>query len=445
MRQSSTDSDNTPDPSLNETALESKRVKCYGSEHSSSNHWVLQDVTGNNIPTIEDLHQVIDASNGMMYMYKPAETTKKGCSLFVFNPLTMKVDDLSNRLQYRKRRSSIVTDTVDSHEKKKFPMIDFPSLAIIQSGTSKFLAVIGGYIYTDEIPDGEPNNKLFLIDVTDQARPHWWCQKVEGRAQPRLDATAIVVDNRVYLFGGVDRPNGPTEEPGVHLRSYSILEHDWDIHRWKWIVSDVPYPPQDVPEEINFGHGVPVFFGGRLLLFPSRKMPSFEATFTKKNIFYFDTKYHTFELARIMTEDINLPCSLSFFSACSYIPPPNNYPPGSTTQYLNFSPQKRRLLYTPITSAESVIICGWQTTGIDHDHLVPEMWRFFLFPCNRIVCLSIEAANDLIQQPAQFYYFALIGSSIYFLGSADDEDQLDRIDSSDKLLDVCLELTIHPD
>lgn len=154
-------------------------------------------------------------------------------------------------------------------------MIDFPSLAIMKSGSSNFLAVIGGYIYSDDDSDGKPNSKLFLVNVTDHAQPQWWCQKVEGTAQPRLDATVIVVDNKIYFFGGVDRPHGPTEEPGVQLRSYSILEHDWESHRWKWAASDVPYPIKDVPEEINFGLGVPVCGGSRVLLFPSRQAPSF--------------------------------------------------------------------------------------------------------------------------------------------------------------------------
>lgn len=149
----------------------------------------------------------------------------------------------------------------------------------MNSGSSKFLAVIGGYIYSDEDSEGEANSKLFLVDVSDHAQPQWWCQKVEGTAQPRLDATVIVINNKIYLFGGVDKAHGPTESPGVQLRSYSILEHDWVGHYWKWEACDVPYPTKDVAEEINFGYAVPVSRDNRILLFPSRQAPSFVGIF----------------------------------------------------------------------------------------------------------------------------------------------------------------------
>lgn len=145
-----------------------------------------------------------------------------------------------------------------------------------------------------------------------------------------------------------------------------------------------------------------------------------------------------------MTEDTNLPRNLACYCASPYIPPPNDYPPGSTTEYLNFSPQKRRLLFTPVSSPESVLVCGWRAPENDHDRSVPEIWRFFLFPYDRIVCLNIEATDDFRRQRAHFHYFAAIGRSIYLLGSEDEEDQTDMIHDGDKLLDVCLELTIQP-
>lgn len=95
MPRSSTDSDTLFDQSLDEMTTKTKsKAKRYKST-AYSNQWVLQDVTGSNIPKIGDLREAMDASEGMIYMYESAETPKKSCSLFVFNPLNMKVEDLS--------------------------------------------------------------------------------------------------------------------------------------------------------------------------------------------------------------------------------------------------------------------------------------------------------------------------------------------------------------
>lgn len=117
---------------------------------------------------------------------------------------------------------------------------------------------------------------------------------------------------------------------------------------------------------------------------------------------------------------------------------------GDNSKYPFASPQKRRLLFQTASPTESVLICGWHTFNKDKKP-IPELWRLFLFPSDRILCLSIKATEDLIRFPAEFHYFTVMNHRICLLGSEEEEDfNQDDLDATVMLLDVCLEIPLKP-
>lgn len=166
------------------------------------------------------------------------------------------------------------------------------------------------------------------------------------------------------------------------------------------------------------------------------------ADFTSHNVFYFCTATHRFTKAKVLNDDSSLPKGLSSYQTSAFIPPPNKYTLGNDSKYPFASRQKRRLLFQPVSSPESVLICGWRKSNKDKKD-TPELWRLFLFPSDRILLLNIEATEDLIRFPAEFHYFTVIGRKIYLLGSEDEKDfDEEDMDATDMLLDVCLEMPL---
>lgn len=68
---------------------------------------------------------------------------------------------------------------------------------------------------------------------------------------PRSGAGSIIVDHKLFIFGGWTRPNDERYTVGRNVNSFSVL----DLHSRIWIVKDRPYPP----EVGTLGYNISIF------------------------------------------------------------------------------------------------------------------------------------------------------------------------------------------
>lgn len=135
-------------------------------------------------------------------------------------------------------------------ERRKLPALTEPAVSFMSVGGGTYFFLFGGY---------DTENSTSELIAVDLDLLIWWFVDVQGTPlRPRLSASMVAVDNRLFIFGG--REN--FDSPGI--RTYSIAEYT-PRTRWTWRVSDAPLPP-DLP---LLGYGIqstPVFNGQKILL-----------------------------------------------------------------------------------------------------------------------------------------------------------------------------------
>jgi hypothetical protein len=109
----------------------------------------------------------------------------------------------------------------------------------------------GGQSYTRQLTAVDVDNRLWwYVDAT-----QW------EMLSPRAYACAGIIDNRLFVFGGVHLVG---QRP-VPLKSFSIAEYT--MGHWRWIVTDREYP-NNVPDFGCSGDCIPVQGQKKILLTP---------------------------------------------------------------------------------------------------------------------------------------------------------------------------------
>ncbi len=164
---------------------------------------------------------------------------------------------LQKCLRYRKPYSPFSVEE-RNREFKELPLLSLPDCKLFRFHGTSLILIFGGF----DVDAGKASCRLIVVDLK---YLEWWYQPVEGgHVAGRIDPTIVVIDKKLYIFGGYRRFGGN----GSPHRSYSIaaLSDDGD---WHWDARDVPYP-SDIPEGLAFGRATPIYGGEKILLTPWR-------------------------------------------------------------------------------------------------------------------------------------------------------------------------------
>ena len=126
---------------------------------------------------------------------------------------------------------------------------------------SRILLVFGG----KEQGEGQASTESYTRQLTAydiDNRLWWYVDAAQWEVLcPRAYACAAIIDNRLFVFGGV-RLAGRRPVPE---KSFSIAEYTMD--HWRWIVTDRGYP-NNVPDFGSCGDCIPVQGRKKILLTP---------------------------------------------------------------------------------------------------------------------------------------------------------------------------------
>lgn len=166
-------------------------------------------------------------------------------------------DILQNSLRYRKPYSPFSAEE-RNRELKELPLLSLPDCQFFRFHGTSLILIFGGF----DVDTEKASNKLIMVDLK---YFEWWYQPVEGGdVAGRIDPTMVVIDQKLYVFGGYSHFKGN----GSPLGSYSIAALS-DDGVWHWDGRDVPYS-SDIPEGFAFGRATPIYGGTKILLTPWR-------------------------------------------------------------------------------------------------------------------------------------------------------------------------------
>lgn len=307
-------------------------------------------------------------------------------------------------------------------EFRKLPALTEAACAIISVGGGTFFLIFGGH-------DGEnPTADLIAVDVEALI---WWFVDVQGtQIRPRMTASMVAIENKIFIFGGRDEFDDKTPA----IRTYSIAKYDPQT-RWTWTVSDMPLPP-DLPLLCSGLQAIPVYNGQKILLTQGRIQNDAVSTLaqlfrgsamtvvqpidmTRESTIFFHTHNLTFQDARATMG--NFPGGIFWYLLDSFVAgarAPAPIPPrrrGSPRK----NPLPADMPEAPVNPAmpahtfpPSVIIFAWVQQ--DDEHLVPEAWQYFLPPTERIRCLNLK--DMLWDLDLDFRASVAVGNRLLLLG-----------------------------
>ncbi|KAG8895104.1 hypothetical protein FRC01_012567, partial [Tulasnella sp. 417] len=143
-----------------------------------------------------------------------------------------------------------------------------PSSAVYHCDGRTFFHVFGG---TDRITTN-PTNDLFVVDLHRMTWERVVTLNEDGKPAldllPRSGAGTIIVDHKLFVFGGWTRPSDERFTVGRNVNAFSVL----DLHSRIWIVKDRPYPPEVETLGYNISIFAPKAYQGWKLLIIRNKL-----------------------------------------------------------------------------------------------------------------------------------------------------------------------------
>ncbi|KAF8961443.1 hypothetical protein BDZ97DRAFT_1829342 [Flammula alnicola] len=409
----------------------------------TSRDWIAKNFRGKQLPALNSAGRTVsDPEAGEIYIYggiRPGDGNEKPTADFYACDIsTMEPRDLTKSFRFRKPYAPFSRAEKETLM-RKLPILFGAALAPLHLNGRKLLLLFGGERYSDivdPLAKDDANYRchacsdLIAVDVV---KKEWWVVKVEGgQIAPRINPVMVVVENKIFIFGGY-KENGPNDTPD-YLDSYSIAKYDHEAETWKWIASDRPYP--DHVSGTIFGAGVPVYDGMQILLTPGRRKPTDRYDFIANRMWYFHTTHRTFGIAASIASGSPLPKNAFFYYLRHFEPPPNEESSqseaGGSTRvrvhpYNSVGRRGSTAKSSSASSGESVIICAWVPRG--PEYLVPEIWRFFLFPDTRVVCFNIS--DDVWKLDVDFQRFAVVGHRMFLIGYKGTDGESNDYEGSD--------------
>ncbi|KAK0447087.1 hypothetical protein EV421DRAFT_1901209 [Armillaria borealis] len=303
---------------------------------------------------------------------------------------------------------------------KPLPSLFKPACTVLHFKETNYIFMFGGYDVDEEVV----SSRLIAIDLDDA---QWWYVEIEDNVCGRINASMIGIDNKLFIFGGRES----YDEKALGLASYSIAEYT--DYRWKWMSGrwDRAYDAHVPP--LGFGGRALSVHGGRkILLTPGRLDNEAPVNMQESNSIFFHTTNFTFRAAAdtIGTFPGNLRWYWSYSNEGSH-PSVQSLP---TTSPL----RKRKRLSSPpreVVSPPHVIIAGWVDYGKD-DHIMPELWQYFLPPEEKIQCFNIR--STIWSMDLNLHSFAAVGNRMILLGFEGDSEG-DKV-PDDARYNVCVEV-----
>ena len=146
----------------------------------------------------------------------------------------------------------------DNEATQRLPALHQPATMFVTLNKGSFLYIFGGRDITGK--------ELSIMLAVDLDNLDWWVVHIDGGpVAPRRAADMTAIDNKLYIFGGVQES---THDDQL-LASFCIAEYDKNADRWSWIVRDQQYPDH----VSSMGHQsliTPVYGGKKILLMSGR-------------------------------------------------------------------------------------------------------------------------------------------------------------------------------
>ncbi|PBK90752.1 hypothetical protein ARMGADRAFT_1082475 [Armillaria gallica] len=273
---------------------------------------------------------------------------------------------------------------------KPLPSLFKPACTALHFKETNYIFMFGGYDIDEEVV----SSRLIAIDLDDV---QWWYVEIEG------DDVCGRINASMASLG---------------IASYSIDEYT--DHRWKWMSGrrDRDYDAHVPP--LGFGGRALSVHGGRkILLTPGRLYNKAPVNMQETNSIFFHTTNFTFRAAADTVG--TFPGNLRWYWSYS-----NEGSQSSVQSLLTTSPlprKRKRLSSSPREAAVSphVMIAGWVDYGKpEGDHIMPELWQYFLPPEEKIQCFNIR--STIWSTDLNLHSFAAVSNGMIFLGFEGDSD-----------------------
>jgi hypothetical protein len=138
------------------------------------------------------------------------------------------------------------------------PCLHQPAIALFHVGLKKFLLLFGGR-------NKETLSRDLIAVNLDELT--WFIVQVEGASVlPRQSSSMVVIDNRLFIFGGIGLSGRRDNEI---LNSYCVAEYSNHDTKWRWIVRDEQYPDH-IPSLGQDSRAISVYGGKKILLTAGR-------------------------------------------------------------------------------------------------------------------------------------------------------------------------------
>ncbi|KAG8955365.1 hypothetical protein FRC04_008716 [Tulasnella sp. 424] len=204
------------------------------------------------------------------------------------NMNTLEWTDISGELRECLDAGSPYRRRLLSHS---LPPRENPSSALYHCDGRAFFHIFGG---TDKLTTN-PTNDLFVVDLYRLTWERVITLNEDGKPAldllPRSGAGSIIVDHKLFVFGGWTRANDERYTVGRNVNSFSVL----DLHSRVWIVKDRPYPP----EVETLGYNISVFApkaykGWKLVLMRNKVEDDRPIKFEGNYMWLFNTRTYAF-------------------------------------------------------------------------------------------------------------------------------------------------------
>ncbi|KAK0460700.1 uncharacterized protein EV420DRAFT_1306669 [Desarmillaria tabescens] len=306
---------------------------------------------------------------------------------------------------------------------KPLPSLFKPACTFLHFQETTYIFMFGGF----DVDEEAVSSRLIAIDLDDS---QWWYVEVEGGdVCGRMNASMIGINNKLFIFGG----RASYDKESLGMASYSIAEYT--NHRWNWMSGrrDRAYDAHVPP--LGFGGRALSVHGGRkILLTPGRLANKTPVNMQESNSIFFHTTNFTFRAAADTVG--TFPGNLRWYWSYSSEGSQPFVQPLPTTSPL---PRKRKRLSSPprevVVSPPHVIIAGWVDYGKE-DHIMPELWQYFLPPEEKIQCFNIR--STIWSMDLNLHSFAVVGNRMILLGF-EAESEGDKV-PDDATYNICVEV-----
>ncbi|KAJ7337519.1 hypothetical protein DFH08DRAFT_705312 [Mycena albidolilacea] len=299
---------------------------------------------------------------------------------------------------------------------RQLPSLTETASALVSVGGGTYFLLFGGHNTKNTTSD------LIAVDLDLLV---WWVVKVQGTPLlPRMSASMVAVDNRLFVFGG--RETFIDETPGIP--TYSVAEYNPHT-QWTWTISDAPLPP----DLRLLGYGIqstPVFKGQKILL-TQGSTDEKPIDMSRASTIFFHTENHTFQDAR--TTMGHFPQAMSWYRLASLVPPSKHAAPKRPRGRPRNNPDPLPQIPAAVHALwahdfpDSVVIVAWVQHTVGSEDLVPEAWQYILPPGERIRCLNLR--EKLWDLNLDLQTFVAVGSRLLLLGSREGRGPPDAEDT----------------